>query len=460
MGLSRTQRLLGMTTLSTCLCLTELAVGVRSGSLALVVDSVHLGSDVLTLLLSAAATAAAAASTGVDDAATAVDGSIDNDADGCRAHRPRGSWWWRRLVGPNTWGAARAEVLAAFANAVFLIAVALNMAAEAVERLATAEPVARPRLALAAALGGMVVNAAGMVLFTDWTEEDGEGAEGGALIAAAAAKGDDIELHPLCDDASDESTTDDGRSSSDSGSDSPTVRRGGRSPPILPTTESTVVAAAAPSGSSLNMKAVFLHVAGDFAGAALISASCTTLWLRPSFRYGWALDPAASLGLVTILLASAVPLAVRSGRVLLCGVPSWGGRGNVVARGHDDSDDDATGTGGAAGIAATLRRLPGVSPTAGAVHDLRLWQLSDSVGVASVHLVVVPPRPPSSSVRAAAAAARSPVAVRAAACRVLRDAGYADITVQVEVAGSDACASRRQGGRGGCLDDVDAACGV
>lgn len=188
MGLSRTQRLLGMTTLSTCLCLTELAVGVQSGSLALVVDSVHLGSDVLTLLLSAAATAAAAATAVGDVDAAAVDdggadGSVDGDGkdDGCGGGRRRrtggggGSWWWRHLVGPNTWGAARAEVLAAFANAVFLIAVALNMAAEAVERLAAAEPVARPRLALAAALGGMVVNAAGMVLFTDWTEEAGGG---------------------------------------------------------------------------------------------------------------------------------------------------------------------------------------------------------------------------------------------------------------------------------------------
>lgn len=460
MGLSRTQRLLGMTTLSTCLCLTELTVGIWSGSLALVVDSVHLGSDVLTLLLSAAATAAATATTGGDDAAAAVVGEMDNDAKSSSTPRGRGGWWWRHLVGPNTWGAARAEVLVAFANAVFLIAVALNMAAEAVERLAAAEPVARPRLALAAALGGMVVNAAGMVLFTDWTEEAGEGGEGEAVISMAAAKGDDVELHPLCDDTSDESTTEDGRSSSDSGSDSPTVRRGGRSPPFLPPTESTAAAATAPSGSSLNMKAVFLHVAGDFAGAALISASCTTLWLRPSFRYGWALDPAASLGLVAILLAMAVPLAVRSGRVLLCGVPSWGGRGDVVARGRDNSDDDANGNGGVAGVAAALRRLPGVSPTAGAVHDLRLWQLSDSVGVASVHLVVLPPRPPASSVRAAATAARSPVAVRAAACRVLRDAGYTDVTVQVEVAGSDACASRRRGGGREFFHDVDAACGV
>lgn len=55
-------------------------------------------------------------------------------------------------------------------------------------------------------------------------------------------------------------------------------------------------------------------------------------------------------------------------------------------------------------------------------------------------------------------------AVRAAATRLLRDAGYAAVTVQVEVAGVDACApvgGRRRGRR--CLtdgDDDDAACGV
>ncbi|KAK1867661.1 hypothetical protein I4F81_010166 [Pyropia yezoensis] len=173
------------------------------------------------------------------------------------------------------------------------------------------------------------------------------------------------------------------------------------------------------------MQAVFLHIAGDFAGAALISASCTTLWLRPSFRYGWALDPAASFCLVAILLATAVPLAVRSGRVLLCGVPPWGaltcatpdGGDGAAGGGGNDADDDA----GVAGVAAALRRLPGVSPSPAAVHDLRLWQLSDTVAVASVHLVV-------------------------------------------EVAGVDACApvgGRRRGRR--CLtdgDDDDAACGV
>jgi cobalt-zinc-cadmium efflux system protein len=110
----------------------EIAGGLLTGSLALLADAGHMGSDVAALSL--ALFAAWVASHPADD-----------------------RW---------TYGRSRAEILAALAQGVALVAVSLLIAFEAVERLRAPQPVAGAGM-LAVATGGLFVNLTSLAILGD-----------------------------------------------------------------------------------------------------------------------------------------------------------------------------------------------------------------------------------------------------------------------------------------------------
>ncbi|KAI9806656.1 MAG: hypothetical protein M1825_006113 [Sarcosagium campestre] len=116
------------------------------------------------------------------------------------------------------------------------------------------------------------------------------------------------------------------------------------------------------SHGDLNMRGVFLHVMGDALGNIGVIASALIIWLTP-FAWRFYSDPAISLVITLIILASAIPLCKAAARILLQAVPA----GLHI----DDIKDD-------------IEELPGIV----SAHHLHVWQLSDTKLVASLHVQV------------------------------------------------------------------------
>ncbi|ORZ12676.1 cation efflux protein [Absidia repens] len=118
-------------------------------------------------------------------------------------------------------------------------------------------------------------------------------------------------------------------------------------------------------GGHLNMKGIFLHVLGDALGNIGVMAAALFIWLTP---YSWRfyMDPAISLVIAVIIFASAIPLVKATSFILLQGVPQ-----NI------DLDK----------VRDCLLQVPGVY----SIHELHIWQLSDTKNVASFHVLLSEP---------------------------------------------------------------------
>jgi cobalt-zinc-cadmium efflux system protein len=224
----------------------EVIGGLWTGSLALLADAGHMGSDVAALSL--ALFAAWVASHPADD-----------------------RW---------TYGRSRAEILAALAQGVALVVVVLLVAAAAVARFGAPHPVAGASM-FAIATGGLLVNVAALAILGDGREHN------------------------------------------------------------------------------LNVRGAWLHVLSDTLGSvgAMLAALC--IW-----RFGWLwADPAASLAIAALVLASAWQLIREAVDVLMEAAP----------RGLDVD-----------GVRRDLGALAGVR----SVHDLHVWTLGHGRVALSCHLVV------------------------------------------------------------------------
>jgi solute carrier family 30 (zinc transporter), member 1 len=130
-------------------------------------------------------------------------------------------------------------------------------------------------------------------------------------------------------------------------------------------------------GGSMNMKALLLHVLGDALGNVGVIATGLIIWLT-SWEFKYYCDPIISLVITAIILYSALPLggsfpliaehsldmicSVRSTSfILLQGVPS------------EVSLED---------VRSAILDVEGVL----SVHELHIWQLSETKIIASVHV--------------------------------------------------------------------------
>lgn len=123
-------RLLFMLSLTASFFLIEITVGYITNSMALVADSFHMLSDVVALVIAYISV---------------------------RMSPKR----WSK----NTFGWARAEVLGALVNAVFLIALCFSILVESVKRFCKPETIHDPPLILVVGVSGLVVNVIGLFLF-------------------------------------------------------------------------------------------------------------------------------------------------------------------------------------------------------------------------------------------------------------------------------------------------------
>jgi solute carrier family 30 (zinc transporter), member 1 len=110
------------------------------------------------------------------------------------------------------------------------------------------------------------------------------------------------------------------------------------------------------------MRGVFLHVMGDALGNIGVIASALFIWLT-SYKWRFYADPAISLVITVIILASAIPLCKAASRILLQAAP--------IGMSVDDIKEDIEG-------------LPRVI----SAHHLHVWQLSNTRLIASLHVRV------------------------------------------------------------------------
>ncbi|CEG84171.1 Putative Cobalt uptake protein COT1 [Rhizopus microsporus] len=115
-------------------------------------------------------------------------------------------------------------------------------------------------------------------------------------------------------------------------------------------------------GGHLNMKGIFLHVLGDALGNVGVIASALFIWLTP-FSWRFYFDPLVSILITIIIFTSALPLVRQTASILLQGVPKSVPLSDV----HE-----------------SLVKLDGVL----SVHELHVWQLSDTKLIASLHVLI------------------------------------------------------------------------
>ncbi|RMZ85314.1 hypothetical protein DV738_g62, partial [Chaetothyriales sp. CBS 135597] len=116
------------------------------------------------------------------------------------------------------------------------------------------------------------------------------------------------------------------------------------------------------SHGDLNMRGVFLHVLGDALGNIGVIATALIIWLT-TFPGRYYFDPAISLVITAIILASAIPLCKAASRILLQAVP--------IGLNIDAIKED-------------IESLDHVDEC----HHLHVWQLSGSKLIASLHVKV------------------------------------------------------------------------
>nr|CAG4645653.1 EOG090X09D3 [Lynceus sp. MCZ IZ 141354] len=293
-------RLLSMFGLTTIFFFVELIVGYVTNSMALVADSFHMLSDVASLVI----------------AFLSVKMSPKK---------------WSK----NTFGWARAEVLGALVNAVFLVALCFSILVESLKRFYEIEEIHDPQLMLIVGGIGLLVNLIGLCLFHGHGHSHGghghghdhNGSHGHSHLSQLVSM-DDNE-----NDASFPS-------------------------PVVVTTNKK---GKGKDASHMNMHGVFLHVLADALGSVVVIVSALLIWLT-EWEYKMYIDPALSIVMVLLILWTTWPLLQESALILLQTVPT-----------HIQID-------------AIQKKLLAEVDGVLAVHEFHVWQLAGNRIIASAHI--------------------------------------------------------------------------
>ncbi|KAI0307799.1 cation efflux protein [Multifurca ochricompacta] len=409
MNPSRTARIYILLALDLIFFLLEIIVGYAVGSLALVADSFHMLNDVVSLVIALYAIKLTASST----------------------PSTRYSYGWHR-----------AEILAALVNGVFLLALCFSITLEALQRFFSTPEVSNPKLIVVVGSFGLLSNIIGLFLFHehghshDHSHHSAKSSKAPSIhstmresvlpIASPVAisqtrpsahhgerAGSYSSLygHPAATRASFVQTANNiARSSSPAPVDrahkprsrpslDPWSPDSVNSPPYESETAGaghaisagtaheqtsllqhspvsyTDTAAPTPAdwspegqghthghshGGSMNMKALLLHVLGDALGNVGVIATGLIIWLT-SWSFKYYCDPVISLLITVIIFHSALPLVRSTSFILLQGVPS-------------EVSLEA--------VRSEILTVEGVL----SVHELHIWQLSETKIIASVHV--------------------------------------------------------------------------
>ncbi|XP_033124362.1 zinc transporter 1-like [Anneissia japonica] len=236
-------RIISMMVLSFTYFFIEIGVGYYTNSIALIADSFHMLSDVVALVI----------------AFVAIKVSV-------------------KKSDRNTFGWARAEVLGALVNAVFLLGLCFNILIEAIQRLFTDTEVTDPILVAIVGSVGLFINLIGLVMF------NGQGHGHSHGLGHGHSHGQNENSYLLQNDS-------------------------------LSTTGAQIT-----SGDQMNMKGVFLHILGDALASIVVIVSALAIHFIES---SWTvyIDPGISIVVVIIIVSTSYPLLKESSMILLQSLP-------------------------------------------------------------------------------------------------------------------------------------------
>lgn len=280
-------------------------------------------------------------------------------------------------------------------NGVFLIALCVSIFLEAIQRFVEPQVISKPLLIVGVGSAGLVSNILGLFLFHEHghshgTEDSKSDSDNGddlermlpsSQVRAATAShaghdhshnnkktrrhshsmsSDDIYVHPAQNRAAIQDLAGGHR-----------VAGASETSPLLGSADHSQHNHAKPRDASaggshghdhsnMNMRAVFLHVLGDALGNIGVIATGLFVYFT-TFSWRFYSDPVISLVITMIILTSAIPLCKSASLILLQVAPP----GILV----DEIKED-------------IKSLDNVH----SVHELHVWQLSDTKLVASVHV--------------------------------------------------------------------------
>ncbi|KAF3010922.1 hypothetical protein E8E13_010045 [Curvularia kusanoi] len=280
--LSRKTRLRAVIGISFCFFVAEITVGFYTHSIALVADAFHYLNDLISFIVALVA--------------VQVTEREDSPQD-------------------LTFGWTRAQLLGAFFNGAFLLALGLSISLQSIERFIYPQHVENPKLVLIIGCIGLTLNLISAV----HTHADVENLS----ITSAASTTDHHQAH-------------------------------------LHLSLSTHK-----HGLDLGILGVLIHILGDAINNIGVIISALIIWLTHSPSRFYA-DPAVSLWIAIMIIATAIPLTKRSGTILLQSAPL----GVEIAN-----------------VKRDMESIPGIV----SVHELHIWRLDQRKAVASAHVVVSDP---------------------------------------------------------------------
>lgn len=302
---SKRRRLMIMAGITTIFAAAELGGGLYTHSVALFADAFHMIGDIASLLAAAKAVSASK----------------------------------RSRTFEMTYGWARAEVLAAFANAIFLLALSFSILVSSLERFLQPEDIREPEVMVAVAAGGVVTNLLSLFVLGGHSHDHGYSHGHGSAVrklpSVSTINSDSVaeeeqplttSLHPHLDQHHH------GHHHHGHGHE-----------------------------KDMNLHGVFLHILGDCLGALGTVAAGLIIWLTDwSFKEYF--DPVVSSFIAILIAVHTIPLLKGSAKIIMMG-----------------SDEDAIRS-----IELQLLQLSAVE----GIHDLHVWQLSQSQRVGTVHVRV------------------------------------------------------------------------
>ncbi|KAI1474018.1 putative cation diffusion facilitator family metal ion transporter [Daldinia eschscholtzii] len=310
--LSSKQKLFAIIGISFCFFIAELVVAFSTKSLALLADAFHYMNDLIGFVVALAAI--------IISEHTA---SPDN----------------------FSFGWARAQLLGAFFNGVFLLALGVSIFLQSIERFIRVERVENPQLVLIMGCVGLALNIISATLLHEHHGHDHVGHNHSHSQAEGHAH---TENHEHDQNHSHVNIETGGQSIEGPGGDDQDEI------PLTPISahaehRHTIVNLQS-SGRDLGMMGVLFHVIGDACNNVGVIVAALIIWLTtPEGRFY--ADPGISMAIAIMILVTSIPLVKNSGKILMQSAP---------------------------------KGIPGIQ----SVHELHIWRLDQKKSIASAHIVV------------------------------------------------------------------------
>ncbi|KAI1382634.1 cation efflux protein [Hypoxylon trugodes] len=329
--LSSKQKLLAIIGISFSFFIAELVVAFYTKSLALLADAFHYMNDLIGFIVALVAIIIS-----------------------------------ERAVSPHnfSFGWARAQLLGAFFNGVFLLALGISIFLQSIERFITIERaddksavgVDNPILVLIIGGVGFALNVISATLLHEHHGHDHGGHSHSHDHAQDESHAEDHGHDHTHNHVNVEAG---GQTSDTSGEDQDEI-------PLTPISahaehRHTIVNLQS-SGHDLGMMGVLLHVIGDACNNIGVIIAALIIWLARSDARFYA-DPGISMGIALMILMTSVPLVKNSGKILMQSAPTGV---NIDDVRHD------------------LEKIPGIQ----SVHELHVWRLDQKKSIATAHVVV------------------------------------------------------------------------